>query len=164
MKLGQFATIVGALPRWVQNAYQVLQLDPGYDEERAKLLGLARQLHEALGIPLVESWPLAQEALAAWPDQEIWRCEDTAGVVTLEVDVRRYLSNYAVRLSLARSSYGGTKRGRPRKGRKGGVAEARAYGIDIGLLREALERTPAERLRRLEDDVAFVQALRVAEP
>lgn len=162
MTLGQFATVVGAEPRWVQNARQVLGLGRVYDEERAKRLGVARQLHEAFGIPLVKAYPLAREALASWPDAKVWRHEDAAGIGALEVNLERYLSTYAVRLSLARNRYAEKRRGRPpKRRRKRGVAGAREYGEDISLLREQLKRTPAERLRTLEEALDFVRRTRV---
>lgn len=164
MSLGQFATAVAASPRWVQNAFHVLGLERVYDEERAKILGLARQLHVALRIPLGEAYPLAREALGAWPETTVWRRQDEAGMVTLEVNLERYLSSYAVRLALARNWYAERKRGRPPKRRKRGIAGAREYGIDISLLEESLKLTPAQRLRRNEEALEFLRALRVAEP
>jgi len=34
--------------------------------------------------------------------------------------------------------------------------------VDLGLLRASLRRTPEERLRRLDDDLAFVRSMREA--
>lgn len=164
MTLGRFATVVGATPRWVQNACAVLGLERRYDEERAKVLGLTRQLNEALRIPLVDAYPLAGQALAAWPEQKVWEWQDPSGMVTLRVDLERYLSTYAVRLSLARNWYAEAKRGRPAKRRKGGVERAREYGVDISLLQESLKRTPEERLRRNEEALELFRKMRVAEP
>ena len=164
MTLGQFAMVVGASPRWVQNALQVLGLERTYDEKRAGVLGLARQITEAFGIPLVRVHPMARDALAAWPETTVWRLEGPIGVAALEVDLERYLSVYAGRLALARNRYVERHRGRPPGRRKRGVAGAREHGVDIGLLEESLKRTPAERLRRLDEDVEFVGRLRVAEP
>ena len=160
ISLGRFATVVGAPPRWVQNAFRVLGLRPKYDEERAKVLGLARQLTETLRIPLVEAYPLAEQALASWPESTVWRWEDAVGIVRLEVDLERYLSTYAVRLSLSRTRYAEKRRGRPRKRRKHGIEAAREHGIDISLLQEQLKRSPAERLRTLDEALDFVQSMR----
>ena len=161
MTLGQFATVVGAKPRWVQNAHAVLGLKARYNEARAKTLGLARQLNEQLRIPLVEAYPIARKAIAAWPAKGVWEREDPTGIVTLRVDMARYLSGYAARLALARNWYAEKKRGRPRKSRKRGIAAAREYGIDLTLLEESLKRTPEERLRRLEADSAAFERLEV---
>jgi hypothetical protein len=77
------------------------------------------------------------------------------------VDLERYLSGYATRLALARNWYEERKRGRPRTSRKRGIAGAAEHGVDIGLLEASLERTPEERLRRLDEDVEFLRTLRV---
>jgi hypothetical protein len=164
MTLGQFATVVGASSRWVQNALRALALGRAYTAERAKILGLTREIHGAFGVPLVQAHQVARHALAVWPDRTVWRGDDAARVVALEVNVERYLSAYAVRLSLARNRYAERRRGRPAQRRKRGIAAAREYGVDIGLLRESLKRTPAERLRRLDQDVEFLGTLQVAEP
>ena len=153
--------MVGAKPRWVQNAHAVLGLKARYHEAGAKTLGLARQLNEQLRIPLVEAYPIARKALAAWPARGVWEREDPTGIVTLRVDVARYLSGYAARLALARNWYAEKKRGRSRKSRKRGIAAAREYGIDLTLLEESLKRTPEERLRELEEATEFFRSATV---
>jgi hypothetical protein len=160
MSLGRFATAVGASPRWVQNAFQALGLEAVYDEGGAKTLGLARILQESFGLPLVVGHQLAGEALGAWPAVRVWRRESPAGAVALEVDLERYLSGYASRLALART-YEERKRGRPPARRKRGIAAAVEHGVDIGLLESSLLRTPEERLRQLDEDVTFLQTIRV---
>jgi hypothetical protein len=164
LTLGRFATVVGTSPRWVQNAFQALGLRPVYDDAVAKDLGLARVLQSTFGLPLVAAYPFAREALAGWPDARTWRKEGGTGSVALEVDVERYLSGYASRLALARTWYAERKRGRPSSRRKRGIAGASEYGIDIGLLEASLDRTPGERLRQLDDDLAFVRSLHVEQP
>jgi hypothetical protein len=164
MSLGRFATVVGASPRWVQNAFQVLNLPALYDEEGAKTLGLARLLQESFGVQLVVAYPLAAEALAARPDVLVWRKEHPSGAVAMEVDLERYLSGYAARLALARHRYLERQRGRPRAREKKGIEGAVEHGVDVGLLEASLERTPEERLRRLDEDVEFLRSLRVEEP
>jgi hypothetical protein len=161
MSLGRFATVVGASPRWVQNALQALELPRAYDEGSAKALGLARVLQESFGLPLVAAHPLAIEALESWPEVRVWRKEDPAAVVALEVDLERYLSGYASRLALARNWYAERRRGRPQTRRKRGIVGAAEHGVDIGLLKAALERSPEERLRQLDEDVEFLHTLRM---
>lgn len=161
MTLGEFSTVVGAPKRWVQNAMAVLGLSAEYTVEGAKRLSFARVLNAACGMALVDAYPLGQDALAAWPTNRTWTLEGPDGVVSLTVDLERLLSNFAVRLSLSRSYYAERKRGRPRKHRRRGIAGARDYGIDIGLLQESLKLTPEERLRRLEDTLEFLQSVRV---
>jgi hypothetical protein len=81
--------------------------------------------------------------------------------VSLCVDLERFLSTFMTRLSLSRTLYAPRRRGRPSRKRLGGVQAARAHGVDVSLLERSLRRTPAERLRRLDEDVAFLRSLRV---
>ena len=161
MTLGQFATIVGASPRWVQNALAVLQHPGRYTLENARLLALARVLGKTCAMPLIAAYSMAQRALAAWPAEETWESVGADGSVRLVVDLRRFLSNVTARLALTRTLYAERRRGRRPRRRLRGVRGARAYGVDLSLLRSPLQRTAGERLRRLDEDVAFVRAMRV---
>ena len=163
MTLGEFSTAVGAPKRWIQNAMAVLDLPTEYTVEGAKRLSFARALNAACRMALVDAYPLAAEALAAWPVSKTWRLEGPDPVVSVTVDLERFLSNFAVRLSLSRSYYAERKRGRPSKRRRRGIAGAREYGVDISLLKEALKLTPEERLQRLEDTLEFLQSVRVVD-
>jgi hypothetical protein len=160
MTLGQFAVAVGASTRWVQNALRALRPRPRYTPQAAQRLAFAHAVHARLGVPLGRGYELAREALAAWPRRKVWEyAADDA--VTLRVDLERFLSACAVRLSLSRTYYGEKRRGRPHKHVRHGIAGARDYGVDIGLLHEQLKRTPEERLRRLDEAVVFVQSLKI---
>jgi hypothetical protein len=161
MTLGQFAIVVGAPRRWIQNSMAVLGLPVRYTLVVAKRLALARVLNAACGMPLVEAYPLAGKALSAWPESNVWELAGEEGVAVLSVDLERFLSNVNVRLSLARTRYAERKRGRSRKRRRRGIAAAREYGIDIGLLEESLKLTPEQRLRRLEDTLEFLESVKV---
>ena len=160
MSLSQFAVAVGASPRWVLNAHAVLGLKRHYTDRAARQLGLAREIRDATGIPLRRAWRLAAEALAAWPAQRDWVHSGRGASVQLVVDLERYLSDHAIRLSLSRTRYGERRRGRPRRGSGDPVAAAEAYGIDVSLLRENLQRSPEARLRRLEEAKEFLRAAR----
>jgi len=164
MTLGQFSTAVGASRRWVLNAFATLRLPRRYTEELARRLGLAREVHVATGMPLKRAFTLAPEVLAAWPAQRQWVLEGEGGMVSVAVDVERYLSAYAARLSLARSFYAERQRGRPRKRELSGIALAKWYGVDLGLVRESLKRTPGERLRVLDETVEALKSLKVVGP
>jgi hypothetical protein len=159
MTLGQFATAVGAPKRWVQNAFRTLGLPARYTEDLARRLALARTLKEAAGLPLRRGFPLAAGALARWPSEQHWELRHPDGSVALTVDLERFLSDYAVRLSLSRTFYAEKRRGRPWKRR--GVALAKWWGVDLTLIDESLKRTPAERLQRLDEDIAFLRSLRI---
>ena len=158
MTLAAFAMLVGAPPKWCQNALAVLGLPLRYSAPAARTLGLARLLHSAHEVSLPAAWRLARQALsgslaasfsAGAPDS----------VSTLTVDVPRYLSDFTVRRSLARADPP-RGRGRPRVPRRTGLREAEVHGLDLSALRAGLAVQPAERLRALDRNQEFVEALR----
>ena len=161
MTLGQFATAVGAPRRWVQNAFQALRLPAEYSEPLARRLAFARAVKEACGMPLRRAFPLAEAALARWPAHKTWELKDPDGAVRVVLDLERFLSDYAVRLSLSRTFYGEKRRGRPRKRGLRGIALAQWYGVDVTLLVESLKRTPEERLRQMDDLREFFAHARI---
>ena len=159
MTLGQFATAVGASKRWVQNAFQALGLPPEYTEGLARQLAFARVLKQACGTPLRRGFPLAPQALARWPAERSWDLRETDGSVRVTIDLERFLSDCAVRLSLSRTWYAEKRRGRLWKRR--GVALAKWWGVDLTLMDESLKRTPAERLKRLDEASEFFKSMRI---
>ena len=166
MTLGQFAYALGAPTKWVQNAWAVLELEPVYRETELWRLALSRLLEEILGVPLKKAYAMAGDVELLLSD----RAGGGAGQLRLvdgdtlnvSIDWCRFVSAVLVGLSRARTQYQERRRGRPSKERLFGIAAARAHGIDVGLLRASLRRTPAERLRALDEDLAFVQRLKVA--
>ena len=161
MTLGQFATAVAAPPRWVQNARALLQLGGRYNDEGARRLGLARALSEATGMPLVRAYSIARTALAAWPASREWSHGNADGSVQVVIDLERYLGAFAVRLSLARTSYAERKRGRRNPRARDPILAARQYGVDVTLIDESLKLTQLERLRRMEEMSEFFRSARV---
>lgn len=121
----------------------------------ARRLAFAHAVKQACGMPLRRAFPLALEALARWPAHKTWELRDPDGTVGLEIDLERFLSDYAVRLSLSRTFYAEKRRGRPRKRKLRGLALAKCWGVDVTLLEESLKRTPEERLRTLERAAEF---------
>jgi len=160
--LSQFGSVVGAEPRWVQNAMASLGLPAQYTVTVARRLALARLVRESCGMPLVEAYPLAARALAGWPLRRHWERASPDGALRIVIDLERFLSTFTARLSVARARSPGRTRGRPRRTDLRGIALAREHGVDLGLLRASLRRTPEERLRRLDDDLAFVRSMRGA--
>jgi hypothetical protein len=142
----------------VQNARAALRDRSPYGEAGARRLAFARVVKEATGMPLTAAYPLAAEALAAWPGRREWVYRPGDGAAAVTVDLERFLSDGAVRLSLARSYYAERRRGRPRKRR--GIALAKWYGADVTLLESSLRLTPAERLARLEEAARFFRGAR----
>jgi hypothetical protein len=114
---------------------------------------------QACGMPLGRAYQLAEHALAAWPVQRLWTHRGPDGAVAVSVDLERFLSDFAARLSLARSYYAERRRGRPRRRR--GLALAQWYGVDVSLLESSLRRTPDERLRSLDANVEFIRSMRI---
>lgn len=164
MTLGQFAVVVGAPARWVQNAFQALGLPPVYTEELARRLSFAKAVKDACGMPLRRAFPMAADALARWPAEHTWELRGPAGAVVVSLDLERFLSSFYTRLSLARCRYAEKRRGRPRKRTLRGIGLAKWYGVDLTLLEASLQLTPEERLRRLDANVEFLRSVEVLGP
>ena len=163
MTLGQFATAVGAPPRWVLNALTRLRIPRRYTEPLARRLTLARLLAEGIGAPLPEAFALAGRALAETDPYGTWRYERPGGI-SVVIEMPGFFNAYLPRLSLARTHYAERLRGR-RLMRRGTAGErARAYGVDTTLLDSALRRTTEQRLRMLTENVEFLNALRRRAP
>jgi hypothetical protein len=158
MSLSAFAILVGAPVKWCQNALEVLGLPLHYTPAMARQLGLTRLLNDSHSIPLKTAFRLAREALSGKPLSHVARA-DEEGISTLTVDVNRYLSLFAVRLSAVRVDPP-RGRGRPARARPRGERAAEAHGIDISALRAGLGITPAERLEALDASQRLVERLR----
>ena len=161
MTLGQFACALGTTTKWVQNAWTVLGLEPLYQEAELWRLALTRLLEESLGIPLKKAYAMAGRIdLPVEGGPRELRLVD-AGTLAVTVDWSRFATGLMANLSRARTQYQERRRGRPPKERLHGLEAARQMGLDIGLLRHSLKRSPAERLRALDQDLAFLEGLRV---
>ena len=75
MTLGQFATAVGARPRWVLNALTRLKVPRRYSERLARRLCLARLLAEDVGMTLAAAYRMAGKALEEADPSGTWRHE-----------------------------------------------------------------------------------------
>ena len=163
LTLGQFAYALGAPTKWVQNTWAVLGLDPVYGEAELWRLALVRLLERAMEVPLKQAYVMAKEAIplaAIGNESELSLVAE--GPLDVSVDWVRFSSAVLADLSRARTQYQERPRGRPRKEQLHGIAAARAQGIDVGLLRASLRRSAGDRLRTLDEDLAFLQSLRVA--
>lgn len=155
MRLAQFALAVGADSKWVLNACRLLDREVAYDVADARRLGLVREIQASFGTPLDDADAMAARALEQG-DEVAVACATPTGVLALVVDLPRYLSDFAGRLSRARG-YTPKRRGRPSRPSSGSAVErARRYGIDISLLRTQLRRSPEARLQGLDTHRAFV--------
>lgn len=159
MTLAHFAVMIGATPRWCQNALQALGLGFRYDPDLAQTLGLARLLQQHHGIALPRAMAAAERALreGAWASV---RLDDPTATTAILVDVPRYLTQFGLRSARLRED-APRRRGRPWSAPTvGGIAAAEAYGLDLGALRSGLRLTPAQRLRQLDANQRAVAALR----
>ena len=158
MPLASFALLVGATPKWCQNALHLLGRPTRYDLPDARTLALTRELHATLGMPLSAAWQRAAEVLGGHPAEE-------PRVVTIVVDLPRFLSAWGLRLAALRAA---PPRGRgrppalpPRPRTPAAALErARHHGLDLGALRAGLLRSMPARLIGLDGSQRLVAALR----
>lgn len=162
MTLAQCHAVLGVPAKRVQNAFAALGLPLRYREADVRRLGLALRLGDGFGLSLHAAWRLAGEALARAAAGVVRIPADGVGI--LEIDVRRYLSDWAAAFARVRELAPPRGRGRPRRAspasRPQALAAARRHGIDVPALAEALRRSPAERLEALDENWRFVRALR----
>jgi hypothetical protein len=86
---------------------------------------------------------------------------DPTGAAAVVVDLLRYQSIFLGNLSRAVVLETPRRRGRVKQtAAKDAISAAHRYGIDISLLRSALERTPAQRLAMLEQNAEFLRGMR----
>lgn len=168
MTLAQLALAAGVPPKWIRNVRHLLGRPALTGPAEARWLGLVHELHSTLGCTLVVAARVADAALAAPIEQRELRVspgELGDGRVQVVVDLWRDRSVHLARLSRALEHPPAERRGRPpaaRRTRGSARAKAAAYGVDVDRLRAGLARTPAERLERLDENVAFVAAGRTS--
>jgi hypothetical protein len=160
--LGEFAAAAGADRKWVLNAQAQLGLKPKYDRTRLIELGLTRILVDE-GLGLADAHRRARTIVAREAAGDPWE-HSVTGLARVYVDRERFYTRLALGLARARALAADERRGRPRRMVKDAAAEATRYGVDLSLLDASLRRTPAERLRRLDQDVEFLRSLRVRSP
>jgi hypothetical protein len=151
MTLAEFAYLLDADPKWVQNAAAVLGGSLRYTLPSAQRLAVARALVTAADMPLPRAWAVAGKALRdSGSSREPIRLSGDADPVAVTVDVYRILAAVSVGLSRLRTMYAPRRRGRPATLRRDPIRAAEEYGLDLSLLAANLRRTPAERLRQLD--------------
>jgi hypothetical protein len=87
---------------------------------------------------------------------------DPSHSASLLIDLSRYQWIFLGNLSRALVQETPRRKGRPvrARGGAGSIDAARRYGVDLGLVRAALKRTPAERLEMLEANAGFIRDMR----
>src|SRR4051794_7829961 len=158
MTARQTAVAAAADLKWLTNAASLLRRRLRYDAAAARWWGLVHLLVDELGLTLKAAAEAATAALAT--TRKGSARADYAGPARIEVDLPRYESIFLANLSRALIHETPRRRGRMRERVGDAIEQARAYGIDIGLLQTALERTPAERLALLDRNVDFLRAAR----
>lgn len=165
MMLGEFACLLDADPKWVQNAAAALGKHLRYTLAGAQRLAVARALTESTGMSLPRAYAAAGTALRLFdgsrrPVALPTEAEQSGGApVTITVDVYRILAAVNAGLSRLRTMYAPRLRGRLPASRDP-IRAAEEYGIDVTLLAENLRRTPAERLRQLDAMAGFRRRVR----
>jgi hypothetical protein len=161
MTLAQCSAILRVTPKRVQNACATLGLPLRYREADVRRLGLALRLGDGFGLDLRGAWELAGAALAQKPAGVVRM--PVGDIAIIEIDVRRYLSDWAAAYARVRGLAPPRAPGRPPRSppsaRTQGLGPARAYGIDVTALALSLRRSPAERLQALDENWRFVRAL-----
>jgi hypothetical protein len=163
MTARQTAIAASANLKWIVNSAALLGRRIRYDRQEAKWWGLVWLLTEQLGFSLRAAAALSTVALREGSSStQVTAGADPSGSASLIVDLARYDSIFLANLSRALVLEIPRRRGRPpRRGIKGdALATAQDYGVDLGLIRSALRRTPAERLALLEKNAAFVRDMR----
>jgi hypothetical protein len=155
----QTAVAAAADLKWLTNSASLLGRRLRYTAESARWWGLVRLLVDDLGLTLKAAADAATAALAIGKPASAQATHSPAAV-RIEFDLPRYESIFLANLSRALNQETPRRRGRVRESIGGPIAAARRYGIDIGLLQTALERTPAERLALLDRNVEFLRAAR----
>jgi len=161
MTLGQLAIAAGAEVKWILNSAALLGRRVRHTPADARWWGLLRLLTESLKLPLQLSADVASLALRGAHTGELSVLTDPSGSASLRIDLRRYQSIFLGNLSRALVLETPRRRGRPARSPGSKTLDsAERYGVDLGLLRAALERTPADRLDMLEANAAFVRSMR----
>lgn len=163
MTLRELAHIAGTTPKRVINTLNAVGSRAPYSEKLAHRLSLTIAVHDATGIPLRRAFAIAARALRKHAGGEATvAIPGSSDCVAIAIDVQRVLSACAIRMSALRTLLEAPQRGRPRLRRKEPLKTAADWGIDLSLLKENLNRTPAERLRQLDGMAAFALNVRRA--
>ena len=163
MTARQTAVAAAANLKWMINSAALLRRRLRYSPQEAKWWGLVWLLTQQLGLSLTAAAASSTAALRARnSSMQVTAGADPSGSASLIVDLARYESIFLCNLSRALVHETPRRRGRPKpRGVKpDALTFAQRYGVDLGLIRSAIERTPAERLALLEANAAFVQDMR----
>jgi hypothetical protein len=163
MTLHQCGIAARAERKWLLNSAALLGRPVRHTRADSKWWGLVRLLTESLALPLQAAAEAATGSLGT-RDQSarITARSDPSQSASLLIDLPRYESVFLGNLSRALMLETPKRKGRPAHVRRGAgaIESARAYGVDLGLVRAALARTPAERLEILDANAGFIRGMR----
>ncbi len=160
LSVAQFACIAGTNRKGVSNAERALKHRLPRSREAAGILGLAREIASATGIPLVDAWAAAGAALqdGSSASRVLSLPGSPAGLVTASIDLVRYRTALDLRIATARERFPARARGRPAARPDSALDRASAAGIDLRLL-VALDGLALDsRQQALRDHLAWVKA------
>jgi hypothetical protein len=159
----QLAIAAGAEVKWLLNSAALLGRRVGRTPADARWWGLVRLLTEGLGLSLQTAAAAATRSLRGGaPTRQVTVSADPSESTSLLVDLPRYQSIFIANLSRALVQETPRRRGRPSRSRSrtGAIDAAIRYGVDLGLARAALDRTPAQRLEMLEANARFLREMK----
>ena len=157
----QFAWAVGAEPKWIHNAARLLRRRFRRTAAEAQWLRLVHLLHRSYDMSLAGAAEIATRALGTGRRGHGITRASLDGSARLAIDLDRFDSSFGAAFAAALAFTGPERRGRPPRRRRGNpLSAARAYGVDVDLLRASLALTPAERLDRLDRNASFLASAR----
>ena len=166
MTLHQCAIAARADAKWILNSSALLGRRVRRTPADSRWWGLVRLLTESLALPLQAA---AEAATRSFGTRDraatITVRTDPSQSASLQIDLPRYESVFLGNLSRALMLETPKRKGRPAPVHRGARAidSARHYGVDLGLVQAALERTPAQRLEMLEANAGFIRGMRKGE-
>jgi hypothetical protein len=149
--------------KWLLNSSALLGRPVRRTPSDSRWWGLVRLLAESLAQPLETAAEAATSCLRAKNGAaKVTVKSDPSQSASLVIDLPRYESIFLGNLSRALVLETPRRRGRQSRTRAGAAAvhAAQNYGVDLGLVRAALARTPAERLAMLDSNVEFIRSMR----
>lgn len=162
MTLNQMAVAASAELKWLHNAAGILGRKLRVTEADARWWGMLKNLTDSLDIPLQKAAGLATKLLARTSGGRMQSLQqDGSHIAAITIDMDRFHSVFLGNLSCSLNLHTPKRRGR-RSLRGNPLESARAYGIDVSLLESGLRRSPDERLRMLDENLAFINALRIS--
>jgi hypothetical protein len=165
MTAHQFAIAARADVKWILNSSALLGRRVRHTPADSRWWGLVRLLTENLALPLQAAADAATRSLGTRSEAVITVIADPSHSASLLIDLSRYESIFLGNLSRALVQETPRRRGRPVRPRGGAASidAALRYGVDLGLVRAALRRTPAKRLEMLEANAGFIRGMRKTE-